>query len=1128
MTKLYSHLKKGFISILSLILILSNLNIINVNAENVQVSISRDPKVDIVLTTRETNLDLSSFENDIKQSLQTKGVDTSLVNIQTTKSTTIDTTTTKPNEIFNSWNFFPTNCSYITNTTWMVLNNANYYVRNNDGSIASTITPNILNSNGEQINSAITCTIDSYFDTGYYTNESYKNFTLESIMQSPQLNQSCGFIFGINKNTNGRYDLYYIQVNGDRHFRNYNGFSNPNDVNRYIALWKVTNQAFDYNTYAGLSYSVLPFNKTGNIWSIENWGYPTNPIQYNVAIRNTKDTNVETTLLGLWEQHIPLTTQVYQQNCDVYGNYDLFKLKVEVKNKNIKVYYGRYIDNNNENFESTLYSTPIISVKDNSYNGGNVGLFCVSNVDPKWYTMKIDSEEYLPYSEKIRQVNWKYSEDSYRFIVNVDDSIDTSLTEDASIISFTQSDKINFIQWGSNTNKLDSIKFIEANDNKGIFIDGNNYNNAIETTSNYIYNTIMQNIANDSQFVIVGEETNLTVSPAEYKNNAKNDIYVNGRWYIEHNYKYYPNNKIQASGTGKYTPDLMCKFEAPGEYIIKFDDKEVKRVYAHRLPNAIMNISINNNLITLDSLSFDVDSNEDIGFGKGIKEERWFYKEPMESTWTNGKLTTFDKNKIYLIKLEVEDFQGATSYTTQYVGQGDPVARFDFSNSDISKYEPLQINDSSYDPEGNKIINWNWNLLKDNKIIQTYNTKTPKISFNDLAIGSYTYSLIVTNDKGIQSKSYSKNFTIFEDEKNPNIIIEPQNCDWKNGKQEVKLSFEDEDSGFSNWRYAITTSQNSPIEGWSDWIESKNDTISISQKGTSYLHIQAQDKAGNIGTRDVGPYKIDNIKPTINNLTLSNDYSNITIDAIDEGSGIDGYAITSTNVPPNSNEYQSSNVLKTYKSGTYYVWVKDKVGLVSDAKSITINRKENVTISWNDNNNSNKLRPKNVTLTIFRNGSKLKDVVLDSTTTSYTFDNLDIMDSSGKLYSYTFNLNVNERYNVQVNGNTITASMKPTTFSVTIPKTISLNGLTGKGNYNVKVNGTFYYNDTLTVTPSSSFTLKDRSGVSTLQANVTQNVNTFTKNNLGSTSGSISLNKIKFAGKFNGTFNFNIKFVMKN
>ena len=59
--------------------------------------------------------------------------------------------------------------------------------------------------------------------------------------------------------------------------------------------------------------------------------------------------------------------------------------------------------------------------------------------------------------------------------------------------------------------------------------------------------------------------------------------------------------------------------------------------------------------------------------------------------------------------------------------------------------------------------------------------------------------------------------------------------------------------------------------------------------------------------------------------------------------------------------------------------------------------------------------------------------------------------------------------------NIITKNYQTSTFSVTIPKTISLNGLTYKCNYNVKVNGTFYYNDTLIVTPSSSFTLKDRS-----------------------------------------------------
>ena len=79
----------------------------------------------------------------------------------------------------------------------------------------------------------------------------------------------------------------------------------------------------------------------------------------------------------------------------------------------------------------------------------------------------------------------------------------------------------------------------------------------------------------------------------------------------------------------------------------------------------------------------------------------------------------------------------------------------------------------------------------------------------------------------------------------------------------------------------------------------------------------------------------------------------------------------------------------------------------------------------------------------------------------------------------------------------------------------------------MKVNGTFYYNDTLTVTPSNSFTLKDKNNINSLNASVTQTT-TFKKDNLGSTSGSISLNKTKFASKFNGTFNFNIKFTLKN
>ena len=268
-----------------------------------------------------------------------------------------------------------------------------------------------------------------------------------------------------------------------------------------------------------------------------------------------------------------------------------------------------------------------------------------------------------------------------------------------------------------------------------------------------------------------------------------------------------------------------------------------------------------------------------------------------------------------------------------------------------------------------------------------------------------------------------------------------------------------------------------------------------------------------------------------------NQYNVTYIDVVDS---INGTQLGKTTKKVNYNstvrgsDIGSSTSDNAYYNGYYYS--SDTSATVSTSgatvyrifKLRTIDKTSNLT--WNDNNNKNGFRPSKYTLKLLRNGALFKQVELTSSQTSYTFSNLTKYDSNGNAFKYTFQVDASDRYKITLdsNGNTITENYQTSTFSVTIPKTISLNGLTGKGNYNVKVNGTFYYNDTLTVTPSSSFTLKDRSGVSTLQANVTQNVNTFTKDNLGTTSGSISLNKTKFAGKFNGTFNFNIKFVMKN
>ena len=1088
MTKLHSHLKKGFISILSLILILSNLNIINVNAnETVTVAVKSQPYVNIILTTNKTNLDLTSFEKDVKAGLENKGIDTTNLEFQDIEQTSIATSSEDVNfaQAVNSWKSYGSK-------VWHANNNGQVYIDLTTGGMdfSSNWTPeqNYNSCKPGWYGEALINDVDTTLE-----NISMK-FTLVkggTLLGGPCFNVTMeddgslsGYFFFISAHS-GNCRLYKID-----HYAIDDYFSHG--ANKLI--W--CSGANTTTDYSGIWYG----DTKTNVSNGGNLNVGGTAIAYNAGINKNITSTI--TCLAEWERTTNLT------NYDVsYNSND-----------------GHIIIKKDNNIVANLY--------DKTYTSGTYGFWgnnCEQKESMYISNLQVTATKKIKktYLELIQDVGKICQEGETNIIVDVDNSIDSSLN-DPRVATWTNANGVQFLAWGSNDNKSHLNDFINKNnDGRGEWIDGSSYQSAINETINYISNLLNENISNENQYVIVGQDSTIDVTPSYFKTNAiKNG---KGRWHITHNYTYYENNLGLSTQTEKDSPDLICNFDKPGEYIIQFDGEEVKRVYAHRLPIADFSITINGNSLILTSQSKDLDSNINNGYGNGIKSEKWFYKTLEDEIWTNGKLTTFDKNKIYLIKLEVEDFQGATSYTTKYVGIGNPVANFNLNSYDFSKYQSIGINDTSYDPEGYIITSWNWTLSKNGSTLTTSNEKNPYFDFKSLGTGDYKLTLEVSNNKGIKSSSYSRDFTVIDDTDAPTITsLSPTYCDWKTGTQTINFQLKDDDSGLKNWYYAITTTDSRPST-WSNAYTISNGSVTTpSLTGQYYLHILAYDNANNELYRSFNYYKIDNTKPTINNLTLSNDYSNITIDASDEGSGIDGYAITSTNVPPNSNEYQTSNVLKTYKSGTYYVWVKDKVGLVSDAKSITINRKENVTLSWNDNNNSNKLRPKNVTLTIFRNGSKLKDIVLDSTTTSYTFDNLDIMDSSGKLYSYTFNLNVNERYNVQVNGNTITASMKPTTFSVTIPKTISLNGRNGKCSYNIKVSGNLYLKDTLIVNPSSSFTLKDKNNISSLKGNITQTTTSFTKDNLGITNGNISLNKTKFAGTYNGNFNFNIKLNKSN
>ena len=193
-----------------------------------------------------------------------------------------------------------------------------------------------------------------------------------------------------------------------------------------------------------------------------------------------------------------------------------------------------------------------------------------------------------------------------------------------------------------------------------------------------------------------------------------------------------------------------------------------------------------------------------------------------------------------------------------------------------------------------------------------------------------------------------------------------------------------------------------------------------------------------------------------------------------------------------------------------------------------------VTITWDDENDSCGFRPENITIQLLRNGEVIKTA---DGSDSYTFTELLKYDENGDKYVYTIQASDEKRYTKVENNSapynkTVTYTFVKSSFSVLIPKVIVLDGNQGNADYDITVNGAFYYNDTLTVKPANSFTMTDRSNISQMKANILQSKQSFMKSDIassgGKTIGSIQVDRTNFAGLWTGTFNFDIKFVMQN
>ena len=194
--------------------------------------------------------------------------------------------------------------------------------------------------------------------------------------------------------------------------------------------------------------------------------------------------------------------------------------------------------------------------------------------------------------------------------------------------------------------------------------------------------------------------------------------------------------------------------------------------------------------------------------------------------------------------------------------------------------------------------------------------------------------------------------------------------------KEGDLEFTSEPSTWTNTNVKVTVKANIDTKGYKlqtskDGKKWDNTTTQICSTN-GYVYARLWDGTNYGGTATGNVENIDKTKPQVGSATATT--NSIAINATDEASGIIGYAISTSNTTPsNFTDVTKTKTLSVeptgYKQGTtYYVWVKDEAGNISDVKSTATGKVTDLTAA-------------NVKFTYNPSGWTNKDVTATASTT---------------------------------------------------------------------------------------------------------------------------------------------------
>ena len=560
-----------------------------------------------------------------------------------------------------------------------------------------------------------------------------------------------------------------------------------------------------------------------------------------------------------------------------------YHLKLEVKGNRAKI----WLDDN----LLIDYTAP-------SEIGGSYGFFSNSQPYATFKNIEVTSLTLKKFKDVLREPQWRNS--AMRFNVNLDDQEVADFDNDqdlAEILMRTINEDIHYIGWGLNDNQTQFERFVQQNNNKGTFVnrDMGSWSTWMDDMAQYIYEQYQLLTVTEGDYFIAGTSVEIAVDPSEMKTSTANASYPSGRWKITHNETFFPNNQGRVSWSGLYLEDVPEFYEKPGKYSFTFEDLPTSptTLYFHRKP--VASFSYSSDTGVFNDTSYDLDG----GPNNGIAQTEWKWK-PVDATSTQGWTTgMFDKNSVsdgeYLVMLNVQDHQGVwSSPSSAYIlvdssssstNEDLPVAQFNIQPDALFTYSGsmnINIENNSIDPYGRTLSNEEWIVTQrvydsegnptDTEIHNSTMEMTDFSAYNNVT-ADYIISLRVQTNTGVWSEPFFRTLTITHDTTEPTLSATP-NSGSIDTDTNILLTFQDENdgSGFDVQRYVLIQDSNPPASDsslWSSWSNSQSKTTSFSSGGTGwYIHAEAKDNAGNIGTASFGPFDLALVVGAKNDLAV--------------------------------------------------------------------------------------------------------------------------------------------------------------------------------------------------------------------------------------------------------------------